>query len=103
MKILLRFGIVAILISSSVLPAAARKKPRERTPNKANTEAAARLQIFLDRGNFGPGKLDGPYNEFTWKALALYRQSRGEQPQAAPPQVKTKSDIAPDVSGLDLE
>src|SRR5215831_6790087 len=103
MKILLRFGIVAILISSSVLPAAARKKPRERTPNKANTEAAARLQIFLDRANFSPGKLDGTYNEFTWKALALYRQSRGEQPQVSPPKRESKSNVAPSISGLDLD
>jgi len=102
-KILFRFAIVAILISSGVLPAAARKKPRERTPNKANTEAAARLQIFLDRANFSPGKLDGTYNEFTWKALALYRQSRGEQSQAPPVQKKTKSNVAPDITGLDLD
>ena len=103
MKILFRFGIVAILISSGVLPAAARKKPRERTPNKANTEAAARLQIFLDRANFSPGKLDGSYNEFTRKALALYRQSRGEQSQVPPVQKKTKSNVAPDITGLDLD
>ena len=103
MKILFRFAIVAILISTGVLPAAARKKNRERTPNKANTEAAARLQIFLDRANFSPGKLDGTYNEYTWKALALYRQSRGEQPQPPPQQGKSKSNVAPDITGLDLD
>jgi lipoprotein-anchoring transpeptidase ErfK/SrfK len=102
-KILFRFAIVAILISSGVLPAAARKKPRAQAPNKANTEVAARLQIFLDRANFSPGKLDGTYNEFTWKALALYRQSRGEQSQVPPVQKKTKSNVAPDITGLDLD
>ncbi len=79
------------------------KSTAEQTPNKANIEAATRLQIFLDRANFSPGKLDGTYNEFTWKALALYRQSRGEQPQSPPCTGKIKSNVAPDVTGLDLD
>jgi len=102
-RVLFRFAIIAILTSSGILPAAARKKPRTQTPHKANIEAATRLQIFLDRANFSPGKLDGTYNEFTWKALALYRQSRGEQPQPPPAQGKTKSNVAPDITGLDLD
>ena len=102
-RVLFRFAIIAILILSGILPATARKKPRTQTPNKANTEAATRLQIFLDRANFSPGKLDGTYNELTWKALALYRQSRGEQPQLPPQKGKLKSNVAPDVTGLDLD
>jgi len=102
-KALFRFAIITILISSSILPAAARKKPRTQTPNKAKIEAATRLQIFLNRANFSPGKLDGTYNEFTWKALGLYRQSRGEQPQPSPAQGKIKSNVAPDITGLDLD
>src|ERR1051325_3010615 len=103
LRILFHLAIIAILIASSIVPAAARKKHREQTPNKANIEAATRLQIFLDRANFSPGKLDGTYNEFTRKALALYRQSRGEQPQASPAHEKIKQDVAPDVTGLDLD
>ena len=104
MRILFRFAIIAALISSGILPVAARKKHHERAPNKPNIEAATRLQIFLDRANFSPGKLDGTYNEFTWKALSLYRQSRGEQqPQVPPPHGKTKTNVAPDVTGLDLD
>src|SRR6266571_1319896 len=102
-RVLLRFAIIVLLISSGILPATARKKPRTQTPNKANTEAATRLQIFLDRANFSPGKLDGTYNEFTRKALVLYRQSRGEQPQLPPQKGKSKSNVAPDVAGLDLD
>ena len=102
-KVLFRFVIIAILISSGILPAAARKKHREPAPNKANIEAATRLQIFLDRANFSPGKLDGTYNELTWKGLGLYRQSRGEQPQPSPVHGKIKSNVAPDVTGLDLD
>ena len=103
MNAVLRFAVVAALISSAILPAAARKKPRgESATNKTDIEAAVRLQIFLDRANFSPGKLDGHYGDFTWKALALYRISRGEQPQQPPPQVKSKGNIAPDINGLDL-
>lgn len=104
MKAALRFALVALLISATVLPAAARKKVshRARGPNKADIEAAVRLQVFLDRANFSPGKIDGRYNDLTWKALALYRQSRGEQVQTPPPQSSQKPNSAPDLTGLDL-
>src|ERR1700682_5332081 len=76
-----------------------KKAPQSEKQSAAQSEAATRLQIFLDRANFSPGKLDGRYNEFTRKALALYRQSRGEQP---PPPPDAKTDAAPDVNDLDL-
>jgi lipoprotein-anchoring transpeptidase ErfK/SrfK len=99
----LRFTVIAVIISSSILPVSAKKKAtRARTPTKADTEAATRLQVFLDRANFSPGKIDGRYNEFTRNALALYRESRGEQPQTPPPQHNAKSNVAPDLTGLDL-
>jgi lipoprotein-anchoring transpeptidase ErfK/SrfK len=99
----LRFALVAVLISSNILPASARRKPsRTPTPKKADIEAATRLQIFLDRANFTPGKIDGRYNDLTRKALALYRESRGEQAQPPPAQPHAKSNTPPDVNGLDL-
>jgi lipoprotein-anchoring transpeptidase ErfK/SrfK len=100
----IRFAVVGLLILTGVLPAAAKKKatPKTNRPNKAQIEAATRLQIFLDRANFSPGKIDGQYGDFTWKALALYRESLGEQPQAPPSQPKAKRNLAPDVNGLDL-
>jgi lipoprotein-anchoring transpeptidase ErfK/SrfK len=99
-----RFAIVGLSILIGVLPAAAKKKPASKThpPKKAEIEAATRLQVFLDRANLGPGKIDGQYGDFTLKALALYRESRGEQPQAPPSQSKAKQKLAPDVNGLDL-
>ncbi len=99
-----RFAVVGLLILIGILPAAAKKKPTPKTnrPNKAQIEAATRLQVFLDRANFSPGRIDGRYNDLTWKALALYRESRGEQPQAPPSKSKAKSKFAPDVNGLDL-
>jgi lipoprotein-anchoring transpeptidase ErfK/SrfK len=77
-----------------------KKAAHKEQQSSAQIEAAARLQIFLDRSNFSPGKIDGRYNEFTWKALALYRQSRGERPQMPPP--PGKGNAAPDITGLDL-
>lgn len=76
------------------------KVAHKEQPSPAQTEAATRLQIFLDRSNFSPGKIDGRYNELTWKALSLYRQARGEQPQSSPH--GAKGNVAPDTSGLDL-
>ncbi len=103
MKTVSCFAIVVLLISGAAPPASARKKvAREPTSNKAEIEAATRLQIFLDRANFSPGKIDGHYGDFTWKAFTLYRESRGEQPQTPPPQSKTKFHVAPEVTGLDL-
>jgi hypothetical protein len=99
----LRFALVAVLILGSILPAAGRKRSSHSPPpSKADAEAATRLQVFLDRANFSPGKIDGRYNDLTQRALALYRESRGEQPQISPPQRKTKSTVAPDVTGLGL-
>jgi len=100
----LRFALVALLITSSIPPASAKRKAtRVSTSTKADIAAATRLQVFLDRANFSPGKIDGRYNDLTRKALAVYRESRGEQPQTSPPpQSKRKSNVAPDVTGLDL-
>jgi len=98
-----RVALIAIFISSSILPASAKKKATHAPkPRKAEIEAATRLQIFLDRANFSPGKIDGHYNDLTRRALALYRESRGEQSQTPPPQRAAKSNVAPDVKGLDL-
>ena len=106
MTTVLRLVLVAAILTASAMPAAARKRstahskksPRPAArPNPAEIEAAARLQVFLDRANFSPGVINGQYDDFTIKALALYRQARGEQP---PPPVKPGA--APDVTGIDL-
>jgi lipoprotein-anchoring transpeptidase ErfK/SrfK len=70
-------------------------------------EAATRLQIFRDRANFSPGALTGTYDDFTTRALELYRQSRGEEASPSPsPSASSspsnKSHAAPDTTGLDL-
>ena len=100
------FFALGLLFMSLAPQIEARKHSKKKAPHiekqsPAQIEAATRLQIFLDRSNFSPGKLDGHYDEFARKALALYRQSRGEQPQ--PPPQDAKADAAPDVNGLDLD
>ena len=104
MKILLWLALVAAIVATVAVPAEARKKSGARPKpaaqpqrNPAEIEAATRLQVFLDRANFSPGAINGHYGEFTIKALALYRQSRGE-----PPPLPAKPDTTPDVSGFDL-
>jgi len=94
------FAAVVLLVLTGVLPAEAKRKAASKPgrPTKVETQAATRLQVFLDRANFTPGRIDGRYNDFTWKALALYRESRGEQQQVAPRQ----RNVPPDVKGLDL-
>jgi lipoprotein-anchoring transpeptidase ErfK/SrfK len=89
--------------------------------DRAAIEEATRLQVFLDRANFGPGKIDGRYGEFTIKALQLYRTAQGGAakganpaipPIAEPPEGAKRGKLssrkhsvkeaAPDVSDLDL-
>jgi lipoprotein-anchoring transpeptidase ErfK/SrfK len=103
MRALLRLLLGVALVIASGGPASARKKKGHTPPpaahkrSDAEIEAATQLQVFLDRANFSPGKLDGHYSDFTLKALALYRQSRDE-PAARP----SKPDTAPDLNGIDM-
>jgi lipoprotein-anchoring transpeptidase ErfK/SrfK len=104
MRALLRLLLVIALVIASAGWASARRKKGHTPPpavhkrSDAEIETATRLQVFLDRANFSPGKLDGHYSDFTLKALALYRQSRGE-PGAPRP---SKADTAPDLNGIDM-
>src|SRR5207248_2572074 len=103
-RALLRLLLVIVLVIASAGPASARRKKGKSPPpvvhkrSNAEIEAATKLQVFLDRANFSPGKLDGHYNDFTLKALTLYRQSRGE-PVASHP---STPDTAPDLNGIDM-
>src|SRR5205814_6860924 len=104
MRVLLRLLLVIVLVITSTGPASARRKKGYDSPpavykrSDAEIEAATQLQVFLDRANFSPGKLDGHYSDFTLKALALYRQSRGESASPRP----STPDTAPDLNGIDL-
>ncbi|MFL6515982.1 MAG: L,D-transpeptidase [Chthoniobacterales bacterium] len=108
MSALFRRIFVILLVFGFALASTAAAKKHKRshaspsaTPHKrsdADIESATRLQVFLDRENFSPGKIDGHYNDFTFKALALYRQSRGQPVPPSPPH----PDTAPDLNGIDV-
>jgi lipoprotein-anchoring transpeptidase ErfK/SrfK len=101
---LVRFAVLGVVILAGALPAIAKKKSttKKHPPAQDQIEAATRVQVFLDRANFSAGSIDGRYNDLTWKALALYRQSQGQQSQAPPPHSGPHANASPDVSGLDL-
>lgn len=40
-------------------------------------DTVLRIQIFLDRNLFGPGKIDGAIGEFTYKAVVNYNYAHG--------------------------
>ena len=52
------------------------KKTEDAVSNEA-IEEVTRLQVFLDRAEFAPGKIDGRIGQFTLEALALYREAQG--------------------------
>lgn len=49
-------------------------------------EKMVRLQVWLDRQNFGPGKIDGKGGEFTSKARALYKEIHPGVEEDGPPE-----------------
>ncbi|HEY5812110.1 MAG TPA: L,D-transpeptidase family protein, partial [Terrimicrobiaceae bacterium] len=65
--------------------------------DRKQIEEATRLQVFLDNSNFGPGKIDGNYGEFTRKAVMLFKRSHGQADSVAQ---DSKTPI--DTTGLDL-
>lgn len=91
-----------LLLVAPGKPANARTRSSHRSPppkpRENQIETATRLQVFLDRANFSPGAITGRYNDFTFKALSLYRESRGEPPPSPP----SKPDVPPNLDGIDL-
>lgn len=89
-------------------PAATGESEKATPTLPADHEAATRLQVFLDRANFGPGKIDGRYGGFSEKALGLYREAHvlPSLPAAsAPAKVEgqpEKTTPLPDLADMDL-
>ncbi len=93
-----------VFLATSSLPALAQNatEPEDGEQTQQQIEDGARLQIFLDRANFSPGKIDGRPGEFTTQALALYRESQGSESAPAADSAAVDADTMPDVSDLDL-
>ncbi len=49
----------------------------EASPTQTDFDRLTQLQIFLDNANFGPGKIDGRWGEFTRKSLTRYLRANG--------------------------
>jgi membrane protein len=99
---------VAVFVLLTGASAAAERSAAKGSADKgprdaAQIEEATRLQVFLDRANFGPGKIDGRGGEFTRKALARYRAAQGlaAGSEAGPSRKSSDADL-PDTAGLDL-
>lgn len=106
LRLLLTFSLLCPLSLTAADKDKKAAKPEPTAP--ADHEAAARLQVFLDRANFGPGKIDGRFGGFSEKALGLYRDAHGLPPlPAAPAAAKVegqpeKTVPLPDLSDMDL-
>lgn len=93
-----RWRYLLLLVFTGHALAGAEAGTKGRAPG--DRERATRLQVFLDRANFAPGKVDGRCGEFTWKAFALWRQANGLPP--LPPAPSGAGEALPDTRGLDL-
>lgn len=96
---------ILLLASLSFCATAQEEKKTEDPAASEANEAVTRLQVFLDRAEFAPGKIDGHLGQFTLEALALYREAKGgtATPVTPDPKVKVeKSDALPELTDLDL-
>jgi lipoprotein-anchoring transpeptidase ErfK/SrfK len=76
----LRLLVLQLLFSALLLPGVRGQdtgpaKDDPRVPKDPDT--IVRLQAFLDRKLFGPGKVDGAIGEFTYKAVVNYNYATG--------------------------
>jgi len=67
-----------LLLVTAFSAAAQDTGPAKNDPSvPRDRDTVLRIQIFLDKHLFGPGKLDGAIGEFTYKAVVNYNYSRG--------------------------
>ncbi len=95
-----------LLLASISFGALAQEEKKTEDPVAGEAiEAVTRLQVFLDKAEFAPGKIDGRIGQFTLEALALYREAQGAAvtPATPDPKVKVeKGEALPELSDLDL-
>jgi len=94
--------LTALLAAGLLTTSSGLAKETTKARTKADLEAATRLQVFLDRADFAPGKIDGRYGEFTVKALALYRQAQSHLVALPTEEGQPNDGTAPDITGLGL-
>lgn len=74
-----RLSLLLPLLLGPLLPCSAQDTgPTADDPTlPKDPESILRLQVFLDRQRFGPGKVDGAVGEFTYKAVVNYNHAHG--------------------------
>ena len=93
---------ILLSLSSRDVSVEAEEKNDALKRNPADIEAIVRLQVFLDQAEFTPGRIDGSLGQFTFKALALYREAHGIPLSPPIKSDESNPDSLPDVSDIDL-
>lgn len=78
----MRFHVLCLLLSLNLLSTALGQDtgPAKDDPSvPKDRDTILRIQIFLDKNLFGPGKLDGALGEFTYKAVVNYNYAHGHR------------------------
>jgi lipoprotein-anchoring transpeptidase ErfK/SrfK len=78
----MRFHVLCLLLSLNLLSTASGQDtgPAKDDPSvPKDRDTILRIQIFLDKNLFGPGKLDGALGEFTYKAVVNYNYAHGHR------------------------
>ncbi len=88
----------ALAASAKSKPAAtAAKKAAAKTKPKVSQDDAVRMQLFLDKENFGPGKIDGSYGGFTKLAWMHWQQAHGIEK----PEIETFDPHSPQLAAIE--
>jgi lipoprotein-anchoring transpeptidase ErfK/SrfK len=73
-------------------------------PPTPDRETIIRLKIFLDQHSFGPGEIDGRWNDLCSNALQLYQAANGNGASGIDPELKQElSDLTPLYIGYQIK
>lgn len=78
----MRFPVLCLFLSLNLLSTSPGQDtgPAKDDPSvPKDRDTILRIQIFLDKNLFGPGKLDGALGEFTYKAVVNYNFAHGHR------------------------
>lgn len=75
----MRFAFLCLLLSLSAVSGQDTGPAKDDPSVPKDRDTILRIQIFLDKNLFGPGKLDGALGEFTYKAVVNYNFAHGHR------------------------
>ncbi|MGV3664335.1 MAG: L,D-transpeptidase family protein [Prosthecobacter sp.] len=71
--------LLALTVAGASVSAQDPGPPKDDPTVPKDRDTVLRIQIFLDRNLFGPGKVDGAVGEFTYKAVVNYNYAHGRR------------------------